>query len=353
MKKYLALILAVLMLTALFAGCQAAPQQPAEEEQQGEAAGTEGEADGMVFGLVAQFMSHEFYKRCNQGVQDYCDQNNIELLIGDGNGDANEQLNIAQQFITKGVDCILLSPSDPTACKAIVDAADKAGIPVVTESDRVEGALTKVGLDTYEAGQGIGEWVGNELNSKGIEGKILIVNFPQLQNIVDLVDGYLAGLDSTGCKYEVVSDVDGAAMKETAMQVSTDALTANPDINVIFGINDDSVLGAIQAAKTLNFDLTNVITCTNGLEGNPGCIAMMEEGTLTVAMAQLSECYGMVWAEAGYKAAMGETLPSDYFAPSCIITKDNFTTYYNGGDGDYTLNYDAAWALRDEMNAAG
>jgi ABC-type sugar transport system substrate-binding protein len=306
---------------------------------------TSKEGKGLVFGMDAGFLSHEFYQRCIQGMEKKCAEIGATLVVADGNNDPNEQLNIAQQFITNGVNAILLSPTDPTACKAIVLAANKANIPVITESDRVEGAKTLVGADTYVAGIEIGEWIGNYLKNNNIEGTVLIVGLPGLPNIASLERGFKEGMTNSGATFNIVAETDGQGMKEVSMQVALDALTANPDINVIFGINDDSILGAIQAYKTLNRDPATMVTGTFGLEGNAGAKAMMEENTLTMAMGYMPEYYGYKMIEAAHKAVMGEQLPDFYPSPVRIVSKDNFYDFYTKVGDNYVLNIEAVAAL--------
>jgi len=278
-------------------------------------------------------------------MEEKCKEIGAELIIADSLGDPNEQVNIAQQFATKGVDCIILSPVDPSACGAIIDIASAAGIPVITESDEVEGALTLVGADTYQAGLEIGEWIGNYLIENDIVGEVLIVGLPGLPNIANLERGFKEGMSSTGATYNIVAETDGQGMMEISMQVAMDALTANPDINVIFGINDDSVLGGIQAYKTLGRDISKLTTGTFALEGNAGARAMIEEGSYTMAMAYMPEYYGFKMIEAAEKAARGETLPLFYPSPVRIVTKDNFFDFYSKVGDDYVLNIEAVAAL--------
>lgn len=331
MKKKLIVVAVLSVLMSLFVGCSR--QNKAEQSDK-----------GLVFGLNAQFLQHEFYQRVIKGMQSKCAEIGAELIIADSNGDPNEQLNIAQQFISRKVDCIILCPVDPTACKAIVVAADKANIPVITESDRVEGAKTLVGADTYTGGLQIGEWTGNYLKENNLTGEVLIVGLPTLPNIANLERGYKEGLANSGCNYKIVAETDGQGMKEQSMQVALDALTANQNVNVIFGINDDSILGAIQAYKTLGRSGT-LITGTMGLEGNAGSRAMMEEGTLTMAMAYMPEYYGIKMIEAAQKAALGEPLPDFYPSPVRIVTKDNFFDFFTKNEDNYDLNIEAVAAL--------
>jgi len=339
MKKVAIMILVIILAVGMLAACTTGSPGTAQPSGGG------GEGDGFVFGFNAQFLSHEFYQRCIQGMETKCAEVGAELVIADSNGDPNEQLNIAQQFITNKVDCIILSPVDPTACKAITDLATKAGVPVITESDEVEGALTLVGADTYSAGVEIGGWIGNYLVDNGISGEILVCGLPGLPNIANLERGYKDGLAKTDADYKIVAEVDGQGMKEISMQVAMDALTANPNVNVILGINDDSVLGALQAYKTLGRDVDNVITGTFGLEGNAGSKAMMEEGSLTMAMGYMPEYYGFKMIEAAVKAAKGEELPLFYPSPVRIVTPDNFFDFYTKEGDDYVLNIAAVAAL--------
>lgn len=191
----------------------------------------------------------------------------------------------------------------------------------------------------------IGEWIGNYLKDNNIEGKILVVGLPGLPNIANLQKGYKDGLNKSGAKFEIKAEVDGQGMKEQSLAVATDALTANPDINVILGINDDSVLGGIQAYKTMGRDTSKLITGTFGLEGNAGAKAMMEEGTLTMAMAYMPEYYGFKMVEAALKAAKGEELPDFYPSPVRIVTKENFNEFYTKNGDNYELNIAAVAAL--------
>jgi ABC-type sugar transport system substrate-binding protein len=48
-------------------------------------------------------------------------------------------------------------------------------------------------------------------------------------------------------------------LKDRAVQVAADALTANPDVNIIFGINDDSALGGLQAFESQGGDTSQLL----------------------------------------------------------------------------------------------
>src|SRR5205809_614792 len=71
----------------------------------------------------------------------------------------------------------------------------------------------------------------------------------------------------TGFPAAKIVSVDGKGLKDEAVKVSTDALTANRDINVIFGINDDSALGGLQAYRAAGLPDSKVLVAGFGCEG--------------------------------------------------------------------------------------
>ena len=68
-------------------------------------------------------------------------------------------------------------------------------------------------------------------------------------------------------KADVVLSLDAQSRFETAYQLTRDALTVHPQINLIFAINDIIAWGAIQACKDLQMDPERVVVLPFGLEG--------------------------------------------------------------------------------------
>ena len=68
--------------------------------------------------------------------------------------------------------------------------------------------------------------------------------------------------------FEVLQSVDGAGSRSTSLSAAEDMLQANPDINVIFGINADSGLGALDALKENGKGNVedSLVACVDGTE---------------------------------------------------------------------------------------
>ena len=130
-------------------------------------------------------------------------------------------------------------------------AAAEAGIPVflfnmaeLRPDDPYY--VTMVGYDQKNAGYLIGEWAVNHFGNEPTKAAIL-EGFPGLVNSMRL-DGFncaIAGHDNI----EVVTSQVADWTRAKGQEVTENILTANPDINFLFGLYDEMSLGAITAIK--------------------------------------------------------------------------------------------------------
>ena len=66
------------------------------------------------------------------------------------------------------------------------------------------------------------------------------------------INGFLEGLGDQKDKFEIVAQQDGGAALDQSMGLAEDIITANPDLEAFFCINDPSALGAAAAIKAAN-----------------------------------------------------------------------------------------------------
>jgi len=153
--------------------------------------------------------------------------------------------------------------------------------------------------------------------------------------------GFVDGVKSVLPDARVVASVDGAGLKDKAVQVANDALTANPDVNIIFGINDDSALGGLQAFESQGGDTSQLLVVGFGCEGKACKDALMEGGPYKVSAAMFPEYQGRLIIDAGVAALNGVELPAHIVAPTLAMTADNLGDYYTQEGDTYTPNFDA------------
>lgn len=328
------MLVAAVLLTALIAG-------PVFAGGQQEAAGKE----TLKVGYVVNFMSHEWYQNIVSGAKARAAELGVELLVADANLDVAAQIAAAENFITQGVDVLALTPVDAKALAPIVRQAKEAGIPVITESNVVEGAVTYVGISNQEGGRKAGLWFADYARKNNLDPNVLIVGLPNFEDCRQRVAGFKEGLEESGIDYTIKQEVDGQGLKEKALQVSQDALTANPDVNVIFGINDDSTTGGMAAYKEAGLSEPALTAIGFGFEGAVGQNALLSGGPYKAALAMFPNFVGVSIVDAAVKVANGEKLPAHYETPTVVIDESNFDTFYNKSGDGYAMDFDAIRTL--------
>ena len=300
----------------------------------------------LKIGYVINFMSHEWYQNISKSAIARAAELDIELIVADANLDVAAQISKAENMLAQGVDVLILSPVDAKAMGPIVRQAKEVGTHVFTESNPVPGADSYVGIDNHVGGVKAGEWFVEYAKEQGIEPKILVIGLPNFEDCRQRVDGFKEALEKAGLDYEIVQEVDGQGLKEKAFKVAQDALTANPNINVIYGINDDSTTGGMAAYKAAGLDEEKLTAIGFGFEGTVGQTALTGATTYRAALAMFPNFVGGALIDAAVKLAKGEKLPPHYETPTIVLTRDNIDRFYDRStEPPFALKVDAVRAL--------
>lgn len=325
MKKLIALLLALVMALSLLAGC--AKQEPAKDEP---AANNTADAPAdkqITVGVDLYYRRDEYYVDLESTFKTYGAEKGYNMVICDADGDVATQINQIEDFITQGVDVILLAAADPDAMIAPVQEAIDAGIPVICYDGTINSDITatKVVFDFYEDGQMVGDWAVQYINENlGGKAKIAVLDFPaspivcglRAQGFVDAVSK-LEGV-------EIVAQQDGKASRTDSMSVMENILTANPDVDIVYGINYDTGAGAaaaIEAAASKAIVLCNAWGQEGfqKLENNDPIIKCMAASSpVTQARDAL---------DAVEKLLAGEELPKETLSHSTLLTAENIKDF--------------------------
>lgn len=330
MKKILALLVCLAMVLPLLASSRS------EEDD-----------DTIKIGYVVNDMSHEWYQNIVKGAEIRATELGMELTVADSAMDVGKQVTQLENLLTVGVEVLVITSVDATALGVIINEAKVSDVPVITESNPVEGNLAVVGVDNVAGGKSAGLWFAEYAKVNNIDPKILIVGLPAFADCRQRVEGFKAGLDEAGIEYEILQEVDGQGSKETSLKVSQDALTANPEVNVIFGINDNSTTGAMAAYKEAGLDENALTAIGFGFEGVVGREALLSGGPYKASVAMFPDYMGVTLMDTAFAAATGKELPAHVKAGTVVITQENFTDFYTNEGDKYITNFEAIRALVD------
>ncbi|HGM5490945.1 TPA: substrate-binding domain-containing protein [Serratia fonticola] len=220
---------------------------------------------------------HPFYIELADAMKAEAKKDDVVLNISIANQDLNKQLSDVEDFITKKVDAIIISPVDSKGVQAAIIKAEKAGIPVITVDVAAEGVpvVTHVATDNYAGGVEAGKLMGKLLNGKG---KVAIIDYPALQSVVARVEGFKKGLADTP-DVKVVAIQTGITRAE-ALTVAQNMMQAHPDLDGLFGFGDDAALAAVIAAKSARNDNIKII----GFDGMKEARDAVDSGKTFVAV---------------------------------------------------------------------
>jgi ribose transport system substrate-binding protein len=301
-------------------------------------------------GYVTNYAMHEWYQNVMKGMRDRAAQLGIEIEIIDANLDMAKEVSAAEDLMAKGVDVLIITPVDQKGAEPILRKAKAEGIPVVIEASAVEGMQTLVAICDYDAGYKGGVETGKMFKKKfnGTQARVMNMDLPALRPCILRCDGFMDGFKSVYANVVEIHRLDGSGVKDLALQVATDALTADPNINVIYGCNDDSALGALQAYRAAGLDEDKLIVCGTGGEGNAFIHALEERGAYMVESCMFPENVGFECVDMAVKLFRGEDVPNHYVTATQAVTVDTYTKYYTLEGDVRTINWDTVTKIKTE-----
>ncbi|MFK7848997.1 MAG: substrate-binding domain-containing protein [Rhodothermales bacterium] len=204
-------------------------------------------------GVTVLTMTHPFFLDLVAELKAEAARSNIEVVVVSSEFDVARQKDQMSDFIVQQMDAIILCPSDSKAIGTSIKEANEAGIPVFTADiaalvDDVD-VVAHIGIDNYNGGVMAGETMVKAL---GGAGKVAIIDHPEVESVIQRTSGFIKALEeanANGSSIELVSRLPGSGSMDKSFKAAEDMLQAHPDLDLIFGINDETALGALAAIE--------------------------------------------------------------------------------------------------------
>jgi len=300
--------------------------------------------------LILKDLVNPFFVALEQGAQEQAKKDNVSITVeaGSRDGDEQGQIQAIENAITRGDDGILILPSGPGVYDAITKARE-AGLVVIgldTPTDPADIVDITFATDNYGAGLQVGEWAAQKMaGTKAVIALLDQFDDRIIQTDLNRNQGFLAGMgidladpkqkgdeaksgSYNGGEYEIACQEPTAGGSQdggrTAME---NCLTANPDINLVYTINEPAAAGAWAAIEAAGLqDQITIVSIDGACEG----VRLVEEGVLGATSMQ----FPVVMAEKGVETiaavARGGSLPAvseglDFFNTGTeLVAADGF-----------------------------
>lgn len=234
-----------------------------------------------VIGVTLLARAHVFYQDLEEGLQREAKKHGYELVVTSGDFDLGKQTAQIEDFIARKVAAIIVCPVDSRGIGPAIKRANVAGIPVFTADISAQDGdvVCHVASDNVAGGRLAGEYLAEYLTGKG---KVAIIGQPTVSSVLDRVQGFKEAIGKFP-GIAIVADMNGEGVRDKAMQAAADILQAHRDLDGIFGINDDSALGALDAA--LQFQRSSIAIV--GYDATPPAVdAILKDGPLKADVVQ-------------------------------------------------------------------
>lgn len=298
-------------------------------------------------GYVTNYATHEWYQNVIKGMQARAKELGIELEVQDANLDIAKQVAAAEDFMAKGVDVLIVTPVNEEGVVPLLRQAKSNDTPVVLEGNPVKGMTTMVAICDYDTGYFSGIEAGKYAKEKlGGTAKVMNVGLPLLSATVLRSQGFMDGLKTIVPEAVMVHDLDGGGNPDRALEVSAAALAKNADINIIYGINDSSSLGGLQAWKAAGKSQDGLLTVGTGGEGLAFINAMEKEPSYRIEAAMFPEKEGYTAIDAAVKLFNGEEVPEHIVSPTAPMIGEDWKKFYDYDASKRSIKWDAVNALK-------
>lgn len=325
-------LLAGLALSGLFAAC-----------------GATEETGGVT--LILKTQTNPFFVSMREAAEQQAAESDVDLSVaaGTADGDTQNQINAIYTAIARGDAGILITSNGP-AVNAALRQAQEYGLFVIaldTPLDPVETADVTYATDNFKAGKLIGEYAAAKLNGEKAVIAMLDLYDDQIVSVdVERDHGFLTGMgidpgsdsingreDKTGSyknptggkggQYEVVCHEATQGAIDGGRSAMEQCLSRNPDINVVYTINEPAGEGAYAALRAAGKEDQAMIL---SIDGSCRGMDVVEQGIFAADATQYPGKMAQLGVEAVAAVGAGEQAPSLPEGENFLDTGTNLVT---------------------------
>ncbi len=257
-------------------------------------------------GVTLLTVQHQFYQDLRAGLKEEADKLGYQLLITTAEMDAARQANQIDEFIIQRVDALVVCPCDSRSVGASILQANEVGIPVFTADIASTSPLGKVvshiASDNKQGGREAARLLAEAI---GGNGEVVVLSHPEVTSVMDRVAGFKEEI-ARHPEIAIVAELSAGGKRERAVRVMEDLLQSHPELDGVFGINDDTALGALAAIEAAGkLEQVQIV----GYDATPEAREKIKTGAIYGDVIQNPRLIGQLTIRTIRDALSGKTVP--------------------------------------------
>ena len=289
-----------------------------------------------LIGIVELQLANPFFGKLEKSAVDTAKKHGLDVMTAEANtaGDSATQIAAIENMINRGVKGITLDPANATALVPIVKKARDAGIVVVTTNTSLApmtAADAAYETDNLQAGVLIGQWAKATIGSKPAHIAMLDYDLSDKTSKARH-DGFLKGFGVAEGDPQIAGSGLNMGNAETGQTAMENLLSAHPDINVIYTINEPAAQGAFFAIKKAKRDVL-----VTSIDGSCSGVRSVADGTIGATVMQFPTRMGQMAVEAVIKAVNEGTKPSGFNNTGTVLITDRPVAGVDSKDSKWGL----------------
>ena len=312
MKRKILSLVAAGVLAMTFAGCSSSGGT--------DPGGSTDSSAGGVIGVIPKSTLYDYWTSVQIGAENAAKENGYTIIFQGtaSDTDSEGQVKIVEDFITKGVKAIVISPVDPDALVPSLKRADAAGIPVVIIDGKLNSDVPKSTVSTDNVAAGV---IAADHMSEiiGQPSKIAIVNevAGSIQGTAR-EKGFADAITADG--YTLLSTFFSEGDRNKALNITQDIFSSTPDIKGIFATNEGTAVGVslgVSAAGKAG-DVAVV-----GFDSSDDILQAIRDGVINGTVTQDPAGIGYTGVTNAIKALKGESVDKKVDVPAAYVDATN------------------------------
>lgn len=254
---------------------------------------------------------------------------NVELITNQADEDPIKMNNNIEDLISQGVDLIIACTVEAEPFETAATACQEAGVPliVVDRGINSDNYTCYIKQSNFQLGYDAADWTAKQMEERYGSAKGKVVELQGVPGNLPAEERRESYHEKVGSDYpdlEIVAAQPTDYSRSNAMEVMTNILQAQKEIDVVYTHEDEIALGAIKALQEAQ-RTEGVLVIGNG--GSKSAIAAIENGEMASCMLYSPIDFGELAVEVAMKFLNGEKIDKVIEFSGGIVTPENVAEY--------------------------